>query len=335
MLDRGRACCRTYRSYFAWTCEKIVGPEVVSKDLIRLVVRVFIIAILAGSLWSCTDLGPEVKPTKREDISPMDTGPSWSPDGEWIAYSHMSIDPSDTVYPSGLYIIDTLGNRKQLIVAGCNLNPSWSPRSDRIAFSSCGLTIMTVTPNGFGLHQVTTNIDGAFFPSWSPDGLRIAFSTRHQDTRRARAIWIVNADGSQLRDISEHGTGEWLYPSWSPDGTMLAHSRYLSLGTQEIYTMDSAGRSATRLTTNAVDDDRPSWSHDGKTIAWTQSESGGGGVWTMDVDGRNKRRLVNGMSASWSPDSRRLVHSRPTADNSRLVLWIIQSDGTDVRQLTF
>jgi TolB protein len=175
-----------------------------------------------------------------------------------------------------------------------------------------------------------------FFPTWSPDGKKLAFDTPYQDPRGANVIWIINADGTGLRDISQHGVGEWRMPHWSPDGRNLVHLRYIGIGTSEIFVMDTSGQSPVRLTQNVSDDRYPKWSADGKMITWTTLPPGGKllEVWIMNSDGTGQRKLIDGSYPAFSPDSRTTVFSALNPAGNKIVLWRIELDGTNLRQLT-
>src|SRR6188768_1843041 len=88
--------------------------------------------------------------------------------------------------------------------------------------------------------------------TWSPTGNQILFVARPTPASR-RALWVVNADGSGLRQLSIPDRGGLIgapasrsvgcdTPSWSPDGTKIAFSR-LSAKThvKNIYTVNSDG----------------------------------------------------------------------------------------------
>jgi Tol biopolymer transport system component len=55
----------------------------------------------------------------------------------------------------------------------------------------------------------------------------------------------------------------------------------------------------------------------------------------MLSDGSEQQYLIAGQTPSWSPDSKRIVFSKPNSDESKIVLWTINRDGSGLEQLTF
>lgn len=290
-----------------------------------------IIIILSILLLFIINSCDTTEPPITTEYQSKDEAPSWSPDGNLIAYNHFNYSPDDASYPTGLYIIDTSGNNRKLILAGPAYNPDWSPDGKKIAFNSGD--IFTISPNGDNLTRIT-DIGKTFFPSWSPNGKKIAFDTPYQDASGANAIWILDIENKVLNDISIHGTGEWRDPSWSPDGKYLVHLRFLNgVFGEEIFIMDTLGNNGLQLTNNNNNDRDPRWSPDGLTIAW----SGDKGIWLMNANGSKQQMLIDdyASSPSWSPDSKKITFQKQNAEKNKLVIWTINVDGSGLKQITY
>ena len=56
------------------------------------------------------------------------------------------------------------------------------------------------------------------YPRWSPDGKQIAFTS---DRSGRYEIWLMNADATNLRQLTFDTPGDTSFPIWSPDGTQI------------------------------------------------------------------------------------------------------------------
>jgi Tol biopolymer transport system component len=103
-------------------------------------------------------------------------------------------------------------------------------KNGRIAFQAqtdAGIQIFTVRPNGQGLQQIT-HVDGdAVTPDWSPDGRQIVFEIDKAEASSCGAsVAIMNADGSNLLELSTDHTICDLDPSFTPDGARIVFDRF-------------------------------------------------------------------------------------------------------------
>ena len=95
----------------------------------------------------------------------------------------------------------------------------------------------------------------------------------------------------------------------------------------DVWTIDADGTHLTRLTHRPGPDFDPSWSPDGKQIAYRSERRGEPKIWIMNADGTGQRRLTEGLSPAWSPDGSLIAFS------GRAGLSVIRPDGTDFRVL--
>ena len=155
------------------------------------------------------------------------TGPSWSPDGEEIAFLR---------YGRGSFVVDASGgNLRRITRKSASEEVAWSPDGRRFLLvlesSSLDDHVFLVNASGGALRRLTRRCREDFAPAWSPDGRKVAFVCQ----RKANAVFTVNSDGTSLRAIAPPGTS---YPAWSPDGEWLA---YLGDGIQ-VMRVDGTGR---------------------------------------------------------------------------------------------
>jgi len=186
--------------------------------------------------------------------------PDWSPDGTLIAYEGGPEIASDiwTVRASGGGPVRLTAN--QMLETA----PAWSPTGDRITFMGLAgkhFHLFVMGADGRNLRQITSgNIDHRF-PRWFPDGRRILYNTRTGgNSPQPGQIHIINADGSNDRQITQNDQGRngRAYPS--PDGRYIAFNSDRNDGNYELYLMRPDGTEVRRITRTPGDDFEPSWS---------------------------------------------------------------------------
>ena len=166
----------------------------------------------------------------------LDYNPSFSMDGKWIVFTSERDGSADVfrVRPDGS------GLERLTDDPAFDDQGALSPDGSMLAFVStreggfANIWLQALSSADRRARPIAKTNAGSFRPSWSPDGKWIAF-TSDRDTTRARwdggwelvqstALYIVRADGSSLRRLTELG-GYAGSPRWSPDGRKIVFYR--------------------------------------------------------------------------------------------------------------
>ncbi len=148
-----------------------------------------------------------------------------------------------------------------------------------------------------------------FTPVFSPDGRWLAYEL---SVRGQRGVWVAQAQGGPPVNFSNQA-GE---PAWSPDSRQIAFLSDDDSGFHIAVAAFAAGHRAgepRRLTRDAGGACFPSWSSDGRTIAYVVATQEAREVWATPADGSGpSRRLTSGAGAlylRWFGSSGRILVS--------------------------
>jgi TolB protein len=226
--------------------------------------------------------------------------PRFSPNASQILY---------TSYETGkprVYLMDLKTKRVRAFnnIQGMSFAPRFSPDGRKMVLSIMneGNTDIYSINLSTGRRLRLTNdpsIDTA--PSFSPDGKQIVFES---DRGGSQQIYVMPAKGGTAKRIS-FGDGRYATPVWSPRGDLVAFTK-IYRGKFHIGVMRLDG-SQERLLTASFLDEGPTWAPNGRVLMFFRETAGASGapsIYTIDVTGRNMRKLRTASFASdpaWSP----------------------------------
>jgi TolB protein len=270
-----------------------------------------------GEIWLMDEAGKSRKQLTEshpiESEAAGNTSPSWSPDRDRIAFTGTGNSVLQDPAFEEIYTMDSDGSHIDQLTNNTvpDFSPDWSPDGKKIVFSR-GAVLTQEVPTA---SLYVMNSDGSdqkelfrgkdvllVTPDWSPDGKQIVFTRVSYPTGTPIAsVWVMNSDGTGARKIANASAD----PAWSPDGEHIAiatgrdnFGKTCFGGCQpndEIYVVDTDGKSPTRLTKDKAEDTSPSWSPDGTQIAFVSDRAGreqANDIYVVDATGGEARPIT-------------------------------------------
>jgi len=223
------------------------------------------------------------------------------------------------------------GNARKVAIdteTGTWMSLDVSPDGRTIAFDLLG-DIYVVPIDGGNATAINSGLAWSMQPRFSPDGSEIAFTS---DAGGGDNIWIMSADGSDPRQLTEEDFRLLNNPTWSPDGDYVAVRKHFtttrSLGTGEIWLYHRNGGAGIQAVEMPGEDHQkelgePAWSPDGRYIYYTFDRTPGSTfVYAQDSNARifeiRRHDLETGANTSFVSGTGGAVRPEPSPDGNWL-----------------
>lgn len=190
--------------------------------------RLAFVRVVAGheQIFVSTIEGDDItQVTGLKDQGPCDCGatdPDWSPDGSTIVFA-------GTTFEGGrdLFTVDVSSTDIRRLTAGPEFDtaPDWSHDGTKVVYTRAVIarestSVWVLDLAGGRSHEVSNEVGGQQ-PVWSPDDDTIAFIGEYE-RGEGTDIWLVEPDGSNLRELVVVAWGPPISLAWSPDGAQIA-----------------------------------------------------------------------------------------------------------------
>jgi len=212
-------------------------------------------------------------------------------------------------------------NGSDLERLGAGLQPAISRDGKKIVFvrsSGSGAELWLLNTENGKVERITNDAKGNSQPAISPDGSQIVFVGRARaggDPNEREHLYLIDADGSNERELTSGQRTADLEPSFSPDGKRIVFVRTSPFA--QLMTITVGGDDLTVVTDR---DERftgpgsPSYSPDGDRILFNASARGGDRIWTIGSGGKGLEQLTKGddegVEPAYSPDGNSIVFRR-------------------------
>lgn len=269
----------------------------------------------ACALWVSSPPGAEPRRYDKEPFASNVYMPGeiqFSPDGTKVFASISTMDEKD--YQRWLIPFPE-GEPKRILPNAIGSGFRWMPDNIHMVYSSKnkeeldGSHLVVVNVENGQSYPLTMGLSDEMDPAVSPDGKQIAFAS----VASQYDLIEVPLDGSSIRNLLSTERDSELGPTWSPDGKQLVYasnrtgSYVLWMRSQQegweraLVKSEDFGNELTTVLS------RPSYSPDGKRIAYHRGTPGGSGVWISNMAGGQPVRLNSEpgyqFCPTWSPDS--------------------------------
>jgi TolB protein len=228
--------------------------------------------------------------------------PSWGPDGSWLVFESNTRDGYRDIYR-----LDRATGAVRALTSNPegNFRPVVSPNGEWVVFSSSRDSVSELyrmRPDGSGVQRLTHTPRDEWGARWSSDSGLIAFLSDRDGSDR---IYLTDPAGSEVRRLTREAPNPHVMedsPTWSPTGVHIAWVRRESgKPTRILFTDLSTGARGQVQAPGPGELDHPTWSPDGRGLAFTVTRGDSAQVYLARADGTAPTLLTRGAGPNWAP----------------------------------
>ena len=220
-------------------------------------------------------------------------------------------------------------------------SPSWSPDGAVLAYATAGGNLFIQEENK-GPEQLDLLTVQNSEPAWSPDGSKIVYTSYTNPRAYQSELWtiVVKPDGkTQKHEKINIPEGLVAFPTWHEG--MLTYSRLeevrLTSVVENICSYDFKTGREKILISDGFDNIHPSWSPDGRVLAFASNKSGNFDIWLWNPAADSYEQITDDPAMdrypSWSPDGGSIAFTSSRTGTAQV--WIIDRATGSTRQIGF
>jgi Tol biopolymer transport system component len=271
---------------------------------------------------------------------------AWTPDGSAL----LVLQKTSSFGAQSVFRVSLANGQSQRLtfprdISRGDLNMAMSPDGRTLALCRAetteGCDLFLMAAGGGVPRRLTNDLKGILGFAWTADGREIVFASNRQGPSQ---LWRVTARPADSADsypspvLVEGARDDARNPTISQN-SRLAYQQYRrNFDIQHVEITGPEGTAKhhlgtpTPLIASTQLDAEPSWSPDGKTIAFVSNRSGSQELWACEADGANPFKLTSFGGPSvifprWSPDGRRLVFGALNGPGGNFESYLIDAKG--------
>jgi len=264
----------------------------------------------SGKIIFANDLVEEI--TFLTDSPELELSPVWTADGEYILYT---VKRNDSDNLESYRMRENGSEIERIRIGEGNLTGFSDINSD-------GTELLLTKSIGSQPDLYMANLENGMvapvaddpqiseeWGAWCRLGKKITYTQKAAGM--PSQLWIVDRDGYnkfRLGTSENVGAGK----DWCPLGLRVIYSAKNSKETSDLWVIDFYGTNQIRLTNTSYNEWNPSFSPNGRWIAYVSDEGGSPDIWLRDIEGKYRTRITNNTASpdsvpKWSPDGSKIV----------------------------